>query len=77
MSVARVTRGFDAIHDNVATKADIAEVKADLRAAEQRLDARIDALRANLDFVEHRLMTRLGGMIVAATGILIAIRCFG
>ena len=71
------TEIFDAIHDNVATKADIAEVKVDLRGAEQRLDARIDALRADLALVEHRLMTRLGGMIVAATGILIAIRYFG
>jgi len=71
------TEIFDAIHDNVATKADIAEVKVDLRGAEQRLDARIDTLRADLALVEHRLMTRLGGMIVAATGILIAIRYFG
>jgi hypothetical protein len=32
---------------------------------------------ARIDLVEHRLMTRLAGMIVVATGILIAIKYFG
>jgi hypothetical protein len=55
------TEIFDAIHENVATKADIAAIKADLRELELRLDARID-----------RVVVRLGTLIVALTGILFA-----
>ena len=53
------TEIYDAIHDNVATKADLAQLRTELTA--------------RIDLVEHRLLTRLGGMIVVATGILIAI----
>jgi hypothetical protein len=49
------TEIYDAIHDNVATKTDLAQ------------------LAARIDLIEHRLLTRLGGMIIVATGILIAI----
>jgi hypothetical protein len=45
---------FDAIHDNVATKADV------------------QAVGARIDLVEHRLLTRLGGLVVVAAGILFA-----
>jgi len=45
---------FDAIHDNVATKADVAAVRADLA------------------LVEHRLRTRLGGLMVVLVGALFA-----
>ncbi len=72
MTVARVTRGFDAIHDNVATKhdlqhveaalkADIAAVKSDMRELELRLEARIDPV-----------VLRLGSLIVILTGIVLA-----
>ena len=44
----------DLIHDNVATKADIA------------------AVNARIDLVEHRLMTRLGGLTVVGFGLLFA-----
>jgi hypothetical protein len=72
------TEIYDAIHDNslplagtgVATKADVAAVRADMREMELRLNVRID-------LIEHRLMTRLGGLIAVATGILIAIKYFG
>jgi hypothetical protein len=57
------TEIYDAIHDNVATK-------ADLQRVEERLNAR-------LDLVEHRMMTRLGSLIAIATGILVAIKYFG
>jgi hypothetical protein len=57
------TEIYDAIHNNVATKADVAQLRAELGA--------------RIDLVEHRLLTRLGGMIVVATGILIAIKYFG
>ena len=50
---------FDVIHENVATK-------ADLQAIEKRLNARID-------LVEHRLLTRLGTLAVALSGIIITV----
>jgi len=34
-------------------------------------------LTSRIDLIEHRLLTRLGGMIVVATGIPIAIKYFG
>ena len=64
------TEIFDAIHDNVATKSDLHAAEAAIRSD---LKADIAAVRADLALVEHRLLTRLGSMIVAATGILIAI----
>jgi hypothetical protein len=70
------TEIFDAIHDNVATKADLQRVEAALKADVAAVRAEIGAVRGELALVEHRLMTRLGGMIAAATGILIAIHYF-
>ena len=61
----------DLIHDEVATKADVAAVKADvalvstdLRRIEISLKADIAAVRADLALVEDRLLTRLGGLVV-------------
>jgi hypothetical protein len=64
------TEIIDAIHDNVATKSDLHASEAAIRSD---LKADIAAVRADLALVEHRLLTRLGSMIVAATGILVAI----
>jgi hypothetical protein len=58
---AVATAIFDAIHDNVATKADIAAVRADIAAA-----------RAEAQLIEHRLMTRLGGLVVVVAGLMFA-----
>ena len=74
---------FDAIHDNVATKADVQAsetalkadgqaLRYDLQASEARLDVKITAVRADLALVEHRLMTRLGGLAVVLAGAIIA-----
>ena len=49
---------FDAIHDNVATKADVQAVRSDLGA--------------RIDLVEHRLLTRLGGLVIVVGGALFA-----
>ena len=35
-----------------------------LQSSEARLDAKITAVRADLALVEHRLFTRLGGLVV-------------
>jgi hypothetical protein len=56
---------FDAISDNVATKQDIAALRAELKND-------IAAVRADLALVEHRLMTRLGALIVVLAGLLFA-----
>jgi hypothetical protein len=72
MTVACITRGFDAIHDNVATKqdlqqietalkADIAAVRAEIRELELRMESRID-----------RVVVRLGSLIVILTGVVLA-----
>jgi hypothetical protein len=71
------TEIFDAIHDNVATKADLQSTEAalrnDLQSTEAALRAATSALRSELALIEHRLLTRVGSMIVVATGILVAI----
>ena len=72
MSVSRITRGFDAIHDNVATKADVDHLgtridqvdkglRAEMRELELRLEARID-----------RIVVRLGSLTVMLAGIILA-----
>jgi hypothetical protein len=59
------TEIYDAIHDNVATK-------TDLRDLEGRVTLRFEQLERRIDAVEHRLITRLGGLIIAAGGLLFA-----
>ena len=58
-------------------KASEAALRADLKASEAALRTDLKsseaALRADLALVEHRLLTRVGSMIIAATGILVAI----
>jgi hypothetical protein len=73
----------DLIHDNVATKADVATVSANLRQTEIALKADISdlrgeirrvetSLRGDLALVEHRLLTRLGGLVVVVGGAVVA-----
>jgi hypothetical protein len=63
-------RSYDAIAANVATKADVTQLRSDIKTD-------ITALYHKVDLISHRLMTRLGGLIAVATGILIAIKYFG
>ena len=71
------TEILDAIHENVATKSDLRATEAALRSEIAALGAELRTeaagLRADLALVEHRLLTRLGSMVVVATGILVAI----
>lgn len=62
------TEIFDAIHDNVATKADIATVRADLQALEQRMLLRFAETDARID----RVVIRLGSLMVVLIGLLFA-----
>ena len=72
------TEILDAIHENVATKSDLqateTALRTELRSEAASLRGELAALRADLVLVEHRLLTRLGSMVVVATGILVAIR---
>jgi hypothetical protein len=72
---------YDAIHDNVATKADVAAmgagIKSDIAAIRGEMRADIAAVRGEMREMEQRIVIRLGGMIVVATGALIAIKYFG
>lgn len=65
-----------ALVGDLATKADLAEVrnelKADLAATEHRLDARITDLRSEVKLLEHRMTIKLGGLMVIAVGVLLA-----
>jgi hypothetical protein len=66
------TEIFDAIHDNVATKADVAAVKADVAAVQADLRHVKAELEAKIDLVRHQLVTRLGGLVVAVATLLFA-----
>jgi len=68
MTIARVIRGFDAIHDNVATKQDVDLVRVDLRELELRLQVRFEAMDRRID----RVVIRLGALIVALSGLILA-----
>jgi hypothetical protein len=78
---------FDAIHDNVATKADVqaseAAIRGELRAeigsvrallaAElARLDTRVERLDAKLKPLADQVMLRLGALMVVLTGVILA-----
>ena len=77
----------DVIHDNVATKADIAPlaikveavgadvravVRAELQAVRTEVQGVRTELKGELALIERRLLTRLGGLIVVAVGVLLA-----
>ncbi len=71
------TEILDAIHENVATKSDLqateTALRTELSSETATLRADIAALRTDLTLVEHRLLTRLGSMVVVATRILVGI----
>jgi hypothetical protein len=77
---------IDVIHDSVATKADIASVRGELAAMKGELKGDIAAVKmeiagvrmeiagvsAKADLIEHRLLTRLGGLMIVVGGALFA-----
>jgi hypothetical protein len=69
---------FDATHANVATKADVhalgAELKAALAAEATRLDTRIERLDGAVKAQPKAIMLRMGGLMVVMTGIVLALR---
>ena len=78
---------FDALHDNVATKADVqasdaalrSELKSDIAAARSaivsevaRLDTRIERLDAKVEQIGARTFNRLGALVAVVAGVLFA-----
>jgi hypothetical protein len=57
--------GAELHRTEVTLKADIAAMRADLHATETRL-------KGEIALAEHRLLTRLGGLLVVALGLLFA-----
>jgi predicted nucleic acid-binding Zn-ribbon protein len=73
------TEIYDAIHDNVATKADlkneVAAVRGDLRELEQRLEVRFANIDVRFEKLERRIdqmVIRLGALAVVIAGLLFA-----
>jgi hypothetical protein len=66
------TEIFEAIHDSVATKADLQLLRSELKADIQHIEGRIDALRNEIALLEPRLLIRLGGVMVVLLGLLFA-----
>jgi hypothetical protein len=62
-----------------AREADLSQLatKADLSQLEAKLTGEIVALRPEMEILRRELTIRLGGMIVVATGILLAVKFFG
>jgi hypothetical protein len=61
---------FDAIRDNVATKADVELVRRDVELVRRDLETRLAQL-------ETRLTVRMGAMLTAGVAILIGVKFFG
>jgi hypothetical protein len=64
---------FDAIHDNVATKADVhaseAAVRGELRSEIARLDTKIERLDAKVELIGQRNFNRLGVLAAGVAGL--------
>lgn len=76
---------FDAIHQNVATKADVQSSEASLRAdmaalrsethgGFSRVDVAIERLRSSIREMESRLLMRLGGIVAAGVAVIVALQ---
>jgi hypothetical protein len=69
------TEIFDAIHDNVATKADVlalgSELRADFDPKFARQDVAIERLRSALREMESRITLRPGGIVAAGVAIIV------
>ncbi|MEA2745186.1 MAG: hypothetical protein QOG25_3557 [Acetobacteraceae bacterium] len=77
---------FDVIQDSIATKADIASARGEMKGGIAGVKMEIAGLRteivdvrteiagvsAKADLIEHRLLTRLGGLMIVVGGVLFA-----
>jgi hypothetical protein len=72
MTITRVTRGFDAIHDNVATKQDLQNVEASLKAEIATVKPEMRELELRVESLIDRIVVRLGSVMVILAGIILA-----
>ncbi|CAK0769942.1 hypothetical protein CCP3SC15_4040001 [Gammaproteobacteria bacterium] len=63
----------ESLDTTIATKADVRELKSELKADITRLENRIDLMHKDIQAMELRLTMKLGSLIAAAVGILIAV----
>ena len=63
------TEIFDAIHDSVATKADLQLLRTELTA---EISAARTELKSDMAQLENRILVRLGGLMVVLLGLLFA-----
>jgi hypothetical protein len=66
------TEIFDAIHENVATKADIAAVQADVAVVRGEMKQLGQRMLLRLAELEHRLTVRFASVMVVLAGLLLA-----
>ncbi len=66
------TEIFDAIHDNVATKADIDQLGARIDQVESKLRAEMRELELRLEARIDRVVVRLGSLMVVIAGLILA-----
>ena len=62
-----------AMNDNVATKADIAEVKTDVAVLRAETKAEIDSLKAEMKAMENRIVVKMTGIGLAIAGLTFAL----
>jgi hypothetical protein len=60
----------DVARAEAALKAEIAGIRSIIASETARLNTRTDRLDAKVDLVEHRLLTRLGGLVVVVASAL-------
>jgi hypothetical protein len=65
---------FDAIHDNVATKADVLALGVALEPKFARQDVAIERLRSTLREMESRITLRLGGIVAAGVAVIVVLQ---
>ena len=66
------TEIYDAIHDSVATKADLRELEQRLDLRFAAIDGRFAAVKTDLTALELRLTMRLGALVAAVFGVFFA-----
>jgi hypothetical protein len=66
------TEIFDAIHDNVATKQDLKNVEASLKAEIATVKAEMLELELRVESRIDRIVVRLGSVMVILAGIILA-----
>ena len=67
--VSRLEGGYE----HVATKADLANLETRMETRFAQMEARFAQMEARIAQLENRLLLKFGGMLIASTGITIAV----